>query len=457
MPPSSTLSARLGKAVRWLADHVDVLGALAVAIVVSIFSVISYKSDVATIAVLVTLGLLAVVLIRDRDSRDKLRQSVEELKTTMRPPPADSLFGDSRSEQPVIQAAIRELLIVQETGNKLLTEGRQAIVDLLRRHGRVQIVLAAPTDRVSRLMALRNSTLTPRDLIDRYSSVRAQLEALRKESGESAVGLEVRYSLSPVDFTAVMSDPSAEDLAGSSRALVRLAGYRVPFEKKLDLELSRQSAPGLYSAYARQAEAYFLSASKVVLLTGAKRSGKTTLIDRVIRDVTDNRPEYRDSLFWVVSKQILGADGERDGFQFVSSVDPAGQRFATKDRKSGRYEVDEDIVREVAKWLTKAHDSGQLLAIDEIGALQLRCPQFAQAINDLVHDPGTFLIGTVSSLESAEDASPETRTLLKDLTSDYRTSLYQIDGERDRVRQSIRLEMEEALRTMAFLNGAVGC
>lgn len=453
MATSHTFWSRIGGIGTWALEHIDVVGALVVAIAVSIFSLFDYQENVANIAVLVTLGLLCVVLIRDRDSRESLRQAILGLAAQMQPPSPESFFGDSRSEQPVIQVASRELLIVQETGNKLLTDGRQAMVELLRRHGRVRLVLAAPTEDVGRLMALRNSTLTPEDILNRYNSVTPQLQALQHEAGDSATGFEVRYSCYPLDFTCVISDPSTADPKGSSRALVRLAGFRVPFEQKMDFELDSRAMPGLYSSYANQARAYFHSASKIVLLTGPKRSGKTTLLEEVVSEHMSSRPEFRGSLFTVMSRQILRPDdGERDGFEFVITADKVARRFATKDQKSGRYEVDQDEVRRVAELIGAARVRGQVVVVDEIGPLQLLCPEFDRVVDELLSDPRSCLIGTLASVDSATDY-PSTRARLQQMSRHFRTTLLRIDTDREDVRQAIKIELAESLRTMKFLHG----
>jgi nucleoside-triphosphatase len=128
-----------------------------------------------------------------------------------------------------------------------------------------------------------------------------------------------------------------------------------------------------------------------ILLTGAKRVGKTTLLRELISTL---KPD-----FWVLSDELRNPAGERSGFAAETSIGQGGQ-FAWKfsDHPGvimGNYQVDiEAIDRYFTDPIKAAFKPGALLVIDEIGRMEMLSPRFQALTKEIFNQP-LNLIATI--------------------------------------------------------------
>lgn len=131
-----------------------------------------------------------------------------------------------------------------------------------------------------------------------------------------------------------------------------------------------------------------------VLLTGQPRSGKTTLMAKLIGRVANKQG--------FVTEEIR-EDGERVGFKLVS----ADGREAVlahiniqSDYQVSRYFVDVKALDEFIEPLFDFEDD-QLLYIDEIGQMELFSDKFKELVDKYLSASNKFL-GTITSVYSDE-------------------------------------------------------
>ncbi len=128
---------------------------------------------------------------------------------------------------------------------------------------------------------------------------------------------------------------------------------------------------------------------KTLLLTGYPGCGKTTIIKKVIAQLGDRAGGF-------YTEEIFGPGG-RKGFELIT-LD--GRRFtlAHKDLRApkmpqvGRYGVDVDILNRVGiPALQRAAQAGQIVIVDEIGAMELLSRDFQSAVLQLILGPALVL------------------------------------------------------------------
>lgn len=129
-----------------------------------------------------------------------------------------------------------------------------------------------------------------------------------------------------------------------------------------------------------------------ILLTGKPKSGKTTLLEKLLKDIKDKHG--------MVATEVL-EDGTRIGFDLQ---DDSGHTaiLARTDRKTdtavGRYYVDIPSLSAFIESLFEVVPSS-LLYIDEIGHMQLYSGEFQKLVRTYLNAPNDYL-GTVSSIYS---------------------------------------------------------
>jgi nucleoside-triphosphatase len=131
-----------------------------------------------------------------------------------------------------------------------------------------------------------------------------------------------------------------------------------------------------------------------ILLTGAPRVGKTTLLEHVIEGISDKQG--------FITREIR-ENGERTGFELVSSIGETAT-FASVDSDSdtrvGRYGVDID---QLDAFLEDAAPikAGNLLYVDEIGKMELLSDKFKQLVVTYLSS-GNIYVGTIANTFSDE-------------------------------------------------------
>lgn len=182
-----------------------------------------------------------------------------------------------------------------------------------------------------------------------------------------------------------------------------------------------------------------------ILLTGRPRSGKTTLLQALIKDV----PAKQGLVAAEVRK-----DGERIGFDLQDNqgrIAPLARIDTPTEHTVGRYSVDIASLDDFIDPLF-AYQPDELLYIDEIGHMQLFSEKFRRLIKNYL-DSDHDLIGTISyiykypfitEVRRRDDvllcvATPENRDDLKE-------SLHAALANREQFRQLSRKQQNGALQ-----------
>lgn len=137
-----------------------------------------------------------------------------------------------------------------------------------------------------------------------------------------------------------------------------------------------------------------------LLLTGAPRSGKSTLVRRLVEAFPGNAGG-------MMVAEVLGPDRRRRGFELQVIWRSAGGGLQVMERKLlahedlqgelrvGRYGICREAMALAVKALDAAMHEGGLVVADEIGPLQLVDPAFQDAVLRCLDGP-CDLLGTVA-------------------------------------------------------------
>lgn len=370
---------------------------------------------------------------------------VKDLIQDLSHPNLDSCLTENneKNERAIISNASKELILLQETGNLIIERHRKELKQFLRSGGHLSVIVCSGETSTQSLLAFRNEDLHhSSEITHRLETFHDQVRTLVQSPFKRASGLskriDIRYCPYPIDITSVFS-PDIDVKA----AVVRFAGFKVPYQKKLSLTVEDEYMPVLYQYYAKQIQEYRQASYKKILITGKPHEGKTTLIKKLIQkiDITDTTP-----IFYIYTEEIV-TDGKRTGFNVISSVHPEERLLAERnDEKSGLpYDVHVDVLDSLAEELL-AHQN-KVLIIDEIGIMQMKSNAFVAAIEKIFNNPYCVLIGTItedsrgnSTLESAKNnlmcelieyTRDQYDSILKKLTKELTAALamYDVKGE----------------------------
>lgn len=127
-----------------------------------------------------------------------------------------------------------------------------------------------------------------------------------------------------------------------------------------------------------------------ILLTGKPRTGKTTLLKRIIKGL-------KFSCGGFYTEEII-KDGKRMGFR-IKTLDGKEGILAKKGRKSryrlGKYGINlEDLEGIGVKAIDEALKTKQIAVIDEIGKMELKSRKFKDAVLKVL-DSNKRLIGVI--------------------------------------------------------------
>ncbi|WP_083928544.1 nucleoside-triphosphatase [Marinobacterium rhizophilum] len=335
---------------------------------------------------------------REAERRNNLAEDVsKKVIHSLGTPEADKFFSTKTSESKYIRQAASLLWFVQETGSLLSETYRSEIISFLQGGGKIKVLLASPDNTTASLMAFRNSTLSSSQSFQaRSEKFTEHMFEISKSAKSYNNQLEIRYLPYPVSYTMVMADPHS-NVKDHCQALVRLAGFKVPYEEKADFPVSFSSSPNTFNVYRNQFESMWSVASKLTLITGKPRSGKSTLMDYLIKLSVRANPYY------VLSKEILSDNDERIGFEAITSEFSSARRFANRNEKE-LYDVDSLIWDDIADEIEISINNGvRLFFVDEIGPMQLRSEKFCSAIKRLIESfeiSAYFTVADESVLDS---------------------------------------------------------
>jgi nucleoside-triphosphatase len=119
-----------------------------------------------------------------------------------------------------------------------------------------------------------------------------------------------------------------------------------------------------------------------ILLTGAPRTGKTTLVSRIVRAL-----QASDLVVEGFTTRELREEGERAGF-LVEAIDGDSAVMAhvafTQGPRVGRYRVDVPAFERIAlPAVEQAVRAGGMVVMDELGQMELYSSAFVEAVQEL--------------------------------------------------------------------------
>jgi nucleoside-triphosphatase THEP1 len=436
------------KAIDLICEYFDTALVLTLA---AVCAVLGYQNKISpnilASATLATLTALGVVLIRDRAARERVRiqisgveRRMSELIGGIHSMHADALFNHptlEEEEKKLLREAEDEAWIVQETGAKIAEGTKTSLTNLLRRDGAIRMIVAAPSDFTVRLMAFRNANLNSDGMANRAHTFNDHVIDITNQVAERAEKLQVRFVPYPMEFTCIMGDPLSP-VRERSRAVVRYAGFRVPYDDKIDFALSASTSPKAFSYYVRQVELMFIHSYKVVLLAGPPRSGKTTMMDK-LRD----RYQQNSEVYFAISRAI-GDREDRRGFELITTHKHESP-VTWAERKGDGYEVNQAALNTLADELKAAHQSGKVIVLDEIGPLQTQNSAFSEVVKEIISDPSATLFASVQLVSEKDD-------LMSWAKRHYRSTVIHMGNEQEQsaVLKQLQAELDASLRVRSL-------
>jgi nucleoside-triphosphatase len=426
----------LVRAARAIWDRIDVYVALAIAAGFTLWGTF-FEVTLETVAkgILATLTVVAFALVRDRVNKSEITAGLQVMSREMsaltsRQDSSGEIFRRGSSEQDILKIATEDVLLVQETGSQIFERDRLAIVSLLKRGGRVRVVLAMPDAEISQLMALRNANLAAADIALRARTFPGHLRSALEESGPDAERLEIRHLRYPMYVTGAIVDGASGE-SHLRQALVRFAGFDINFSEKLVLRLSGQGSPNVFTHYREEFEKMYLAAAKFILVVGAPHCGKSTLFAKLSEQFKSSA-----DLYSVYSEAVL-VKGRRTGFRAIGSEFSDPVQFASRNQK-GEYDLEGDFWTDMASRLDVAVKSKKVVVLDEVGPLQLRSEQFKDFCR------GVLEKSTATVIASGSLDEPFVATLRRS----PRCTVYHLTGRNQaQIEEQLTSELRAALRT----------
>lgn len=430
----SSSPGRIGLLFTWIWTNLDTLLALLLAIIIAVYNTFVHVQTGQLLgAILATLSLLAFAVMRDRQDRDRTRAALKSLSTKIasaNTPNVDILFWANADESWLLDSSPAEILLIQETGSLVLEKYRPRLISLLRAGARIRIGLVSPDKFGVNLLAFRNATLPAEDLLLRFRSGVAQLRSIAAEAGQAATQLEVRYLPVPPSITGGVSVPNQIVRNSDELMLIREAGFRIDYDDKIVFTLRSSTSPRATKHYTNELQNIFRSGYKFLLLQGPPHVGKTTLLRQVSERFID-----ADELFTVISTEILDGD-QRRGFAVRVNNGP---ETVFGERRGDGYELVSGVWEEIVERMKKAIASGQVIILDEIGPIQMRCEPFVAFTRSLLELPNSSIIASLTS---------EDLPLARELRRHWRTQVLTLtNSNRAQIEENIRDEVAWSLKS----------
>jgi nucleoside-triphosphatase THEP1 len=377
--------------------------------------------------ILSTLAVIATNLLLDRKSREesikmlkdeqnKIELLIDKVSNDVT---ADTFFKSETSEKSLIESAEKEIIIVQETGHLLAETLRKDLNEFLKRGGKIRWISVANAPAIVELMAFRNHSLTTSEMSNRMNSGNEMIGVLNRETTDHHLNFEVRYFPFPADITGLIKDPYHNDKS-KRKALIRMQGFQVPFNEKIDFNIFDNSSPKVFKIFLNQFEKIWKNSNKCILITGVPRTGKSSLLLEVAmhfkNEVIPNNRSIK--MGGIVTLEILDKNGNRVGFESLN-INTGEKRQIARKGESGSYELVTDHFENfVLPIIQHCIEHCTLLIIDEIGPIQSVNEHYIELIKKAFERKDLSIIGVVAKLEN----SPFTI-----FSKNYRTSLLELD------------------------------
>lgn len=243
------------KAWLFTLHNLDTLLAIILSVAAAILGIFGGSLSALLSAIAGTLGLLAYGIIRDRIARETLPVEVKnldnELRTVRRNTSADDLFKTKTSETSLILQAREEIWLVQETGSKLIEEHLKSLEMLIKKGGRVRLIVSSNDPNIHEMIALRNKNLKPADIELRQKDALRKIASLAEAVQGATGSLEVRRLRYPLDITTIFIDPESRE-PYNRVGLIRMVGFKNFFDDKRDFRISFAAEPETYQHFYQQ-------------------------------------------------------------------------------------------------------------------------------------------------------------------------------------------------------------
>ncbi len=390
------------KFLKSLFSNLDLYVTIGVAIYATYLGAMGGKIEHAVAATALAISIIAFSQLRERTSRKQLNMNIASLGDASRKLldgiTADEFFTRSTSEKSYIKHATKQIFMVQETGQLIAERYREELVDFLKSGGFLRVILVSNSSTVSNYMAYRNKQLYSIDLMtSRMKAGLDTLNVLKREAGDFSRNIEVRFINYPIDFTSVFTDPEGD--IDSRKALVRIQGFKVAFNDKLDFRLEGATSKDTFELYYTQAKTMWNISNRCTFLTGAPRAGKTTAL-RSLSDRISANDEFNIRGF--LTEEVLNDSRERTGFNVKLIGSSSSHRIATKN-SSGVYSLDTSVMNTII--LPEIKDgidmSDGIFILDEIGKIQIQNQEFKKLVMDLIENTRISIIGIISNEDDA--------------------------------------------------------
>ena len=228
--------------------------------------------------------------------------------------------------------------------------------------------------------------------------------------------------------------------------MIRIAGFRIPYARKLDFEMASGTSPISFAHFMSEFDDLFACCSKIMLLSADPRVGKTKLIQELLSG------EYsEEDVYFAISEGVYDA-GKRVGFTARTSSSSNPRTFATL--RPGVHEMPGDIAKydlrselwdQIAKEIESARASHKVIVVDEVGKMQLQNPAFREILETIMLDPLTTLFATIP-------ADHHTDAFIDRLVQNPRATRIHLsrDNEKDTL-ALLKRELEGAVRLTRHL------
>jgi nucleoside-triphosphatase THEP1 len=129
-----------------------------------------------------------------------------------------------------------------------------------------------------------------------------------------------------------------------------------------------------------------------IFVTGNPRSGKSTLIQRLLAEISDK------NVSGFITPEIR-VDNERQGFKIIDLASKEERILASLNLKRGpsvsKYRVNVDGIEAIMDKFSESYESSEYVIIDEIGMMEFYSKKFRETVR-MVLDSDKKVVATLS-------------------------------------------------------------
>ena len=238
----------------------------------------------------------------------------------------------------------------------------------------------------------------------------------------------------------IIVDPGNQ-IKSKRKAVILYLGFHVHFEDRLGIAIQGDTSPNLFTHYYDQANYLFNYSSKIILIVDISQSGKTTMIKKLIENVS---LEKRSCIFSIISQSVWRGN-RQIGYEVITNTEPAPRLFAVR-RNNGSYEIDEEVLISITQELEQAYLDNKIIVIDEIGEIQTSNAGFSRTIEKIINDPSATMFASLP-------LNHKNNGFFERLKLHYRTTVVTLASEareRNEIERMLVQEMEASLQLFSY-------